>query len=265
MIHWTIAVPFMVCWTSAMVLVLVYNPDPQRPYREIVSWVHRCSAISLLALPALAALFNVHDYWMYLYNIREAFVWRPEDFRWMLVSAPAALSSRYTLPEQGKFNAAEKLNFIMVMVAIPIFAATGLWMWWHSHWISWLIHFFLAGMVTPLMLGHIFMATVNPGTRIGLSGMISGYVDRQWARHHYGLWYLERVALEEPPASPVLEAEPGTRQEDRPLSQEVSSLPSPAAPPTQATAELATPDASRGEGVTEASEGASSSSRPEHD
>jgi predicted RNA-binding Zn-ribbon protein involved in translation (DUF1610 family) len=41
------------------------------------------------------------------------------------------------------------------------------------------------------MLGHIYMATVNPDTRVGLKGIISGYVDRQWARHHYGLWYKE--------------------------------------------------------------------------
>ena len=46
-------------------------------------------------------------------------------------------------------------------------------------------------MVTPTMLGHIYMATVNPDTRVGLKGIISGYVDRQWARHHYGLWYKE--------------------------------------------------------------------------
>jgi hypothetical protein len=41
------------------------------------------------------------------------------------------------------------------------------------------------------MFGHIFMATLNPGTRVGLQGMISGFVDRQWAKHHYRRWYRE--------------------------------------------------------------------------
>ncbi len=35
------------------------------------------------------------------------------------------------------------------------------------------------------------MATINPDTRKGLPGMISGHVDRQWAKHHYTRWYRE--------------------------------------------------------------------------
>jgi cytochrome b subunit of formate dehydrogenase len=42
-----------------------------------------------------------------------------------------------------------------------------------------------------LMVGHVYMALINPGTKAGLKGMISGYVDRHWARHHYGRWYRE--------------------------------------------------------------------------
>ena len=48
----------------------------------------------------------------------------------------------------------------------------------------------LAAIATPLLLGHVFMATVNPDTRPGLRGMITGFVDREWARHHYHLWYV---------------------------------------------------------------------------
>ena len=53
----------------------------------------------------------------------------------------------------------------------------------------WIIHVSL-GLVAPLlMIGHIYMAVVNPDTRIGLSGMITGRVDRKWAMHHYARWY----------------------------------------------------------------------------
>jgi cytochrome b subunit of formate dehydrogenase len=41
------------------------------------------------------------------------------------------------------------------------------------------------------MFGHIYMAVVNPSTRVGLSGMFSGRVDREWAKHHYKRWYKE--------------------------------------------------------------------------
>jgi hypothetical protein len=57
--------------------------------------------------------------------------------------------------------------------------------------LAWLVHALLALLVTPTMLGHIYMATVNTETRAGLRGMVSGYVNRQWARHHYELWYRE--------------------------------------------------------------------------
>jgi hypothetical protein len=52
----------------------------------------------------------------------------------------------------------------------------------------------MAAAATPLILGHVFMATVNPDTRVGLSGMISGFVNRHWARHHYRRWYDENFA-----------------------------------------------------------------------
>ena len=53
----------------------------------------------------------------------------------------------------------------------------------------------MATVTTPLILKHVFMATVNPDTRVGLSGMISGFVNRHWARHHYRWWYDENFAL----------------------------------------------------------------------
>jgi cytochrome b subunit of formate dehydrogenase len=64
----------------------------------------------------------------------------------------------------------------------------------------------MAIIATPLIIGHIVMATLNPDTRTGLSGMISGYVDRKWAKHHYGRWYREHHEIvpesSEEPASP---------------------------------------------------------------
>jgi cytochrome b subunit of formate dehydrogenase len=61
----------------------------------------------------------------------------------------------------------------------------------HISILSWILHVGMAAIAAPLMLGHIFMATINPETRVGLSGMLTGYVDRHWARHHYTRWYRE--------------------------------------------------------------------------
>ena len=44
----------------------------------------------------------------------------------------AMLSPRVTLPHQGKFNAAEKLNFMSLTVTYPIYAATGITIWFFA-------------------------------------------------------------------------------------------------------------------------------------
>ena len=191
-VHWAIAIPFLVCYTTALVLVVVYNPDPLRPYREIVSWTHRISGVCLIVFPALAVLRSVGDLKVHFYNVKQAWVWVFADIKWLLLMGFAAISSRVKLPEQGKFNAAQKLNFMMVMSTYPIYIVTGLTMWISgTALLAWLIHFGLAVLATPFIFGHMFMATIPAGSRKGLQGMFSGLVDPHWAKHHHARWYRE--------------------------------------------------------------------------
>ena len=195
LLHWAIAMPFLLCWITALTLVVVYNPDPSRPFRDPLSWIHRISGTMLITLPLLALIRGRKDLHLHLYNIKTAWRWYLRDLKWLLLMLPATLIKRINLPEQDKFNAAEKINFILVMVAIPILAVTGLIMWMEDiPWISWLIHVSVAVVFTPVTLGHMYMAMINPETKKGITGMLSGYVDRDWAKHHYALWYKEEVA-----------------------------------------------------------------------
>lgn len=189
-LHWAIALPFLGCFLSALVLVFVYNPDPGRPYRQAVSAFHRLSGILLITLPVLAVSRSRHDFRIHFYNIRQAWIWVLSDAKWLALFALASVNRRISLPEQGKFNAAQKLNFMMVMSTYPFYLMTGLAMWVSgAALISWLVHFFMALVATPFLVGHIFMATVPRDTRTALQGMFSGLVDRQWARHHHARWY----------------------------------------------------------------------------
>lgn len=191
-VHWAIAIPFLVCYATALVLVVVYNPDPVRPYRELFAWAHRISGACLIVFPALAILRSVRDLKIHFYNIKQAWVWVFADIKWLLLMGFAAISSRVKLPEQGKFNAAQKLNFMMVMSTYPIYIATGLTMWMSgTALLAWLIHFGLAVLATPFIFGHMFMATIPASSRKGLQGMFSGFVDRHWAKHHHARWYRE--------------------------------------------------------------------------
>jgi formate dehydrogenase subunit gamma len=194
-LHWAIAVPFMVCYATALVLVAVYNPDPTRPYRALVSWTHRLSGLCLFILPLWTVLRHRRDFDLHFRNVRTAWRWRLEDVKWLILMGVSTIDKRVLLPDQGKFNAGEKLNFMFLTASYPLYIITGVLIWLPGvAFASWIVHISLAALATPLVFGHVFMAAVNPDTRVGLEGMISGYVDRLWAQHHYRHWYNEHFA-----------------------------------------------------------------------
>jgi formate dehydrogenase subunit gamma len=204
MIHWSIAVPFLVCFVSGVILKIFFNLSPGGGSlaREILRAAHRVGAAGLIFLPAASAVWNRKELAIHLDNIRKAWSWTLDDIKWLLLMGLAAVSSRFHLPEQHKFNAAEKLNFMMVMTTYPLFIASGLFLLMPGTWfLTWVAHVGVALLVTPLVLGHIYMATVNPDTRVGLSGMVSGHVDRKWAKHHYRKWYREHFESTEGPSA----------------------------------------------------------------
>jgi cytochrome b subunit of formate dehydrogenase len=65
----------------------------------------------------------------------------------------------------------------------------------------------MALMAMPLIGGHMYMAMVSRNGRPGLMGMVHGYVDRDWAKHHYAHWYKEHFKEEAEPQSVAVEEE----------------------------------------------------------
>jgi formate dehydrogenase subunit gamma len=198
-LHWSIAGPFMVCLATGIVLKLFFNHlHPRLSIHTVLQWVHRISGAGLFLLPAWSALRHRKDLALYRYNVKRAWTWTLDDLKWLALVAPATLSGKVKLPEQHKFNAGEKLNFMTLMLTYPILVATGLFLLVPGiHIIAWLAHLTVAILSAPLIFGHVFMAVVNPDTRVGLSGMFTGRVDREWARHHYAKWYRESFGEEE--------------------------------------------------------------------
>lgn len=193
MLHWAIAIPFMVCFATGITMKFFYPLHSPSLVPRVLSVIHRIAGCALAVLPALAIARNWRDYKVHIYNVKVGFSWTIDDLKWLFLVGPATVSKRIVLPEQRKFNAAERLNFMMVMVTYPLFVTTGFFLWWHGvdHFIPWIVHISLSLVAPLLMLGHIYMAVVNPSTRVGLSGMITGRVDREWAKHHYTRWYRE--------------------------------------------------------------------------
>ena len=59
-----------------------------------------------------------------------------------------------------------------------------------------------------LLVGHLYLAVINPATRHALRGMTLGTVDEQWARAHHAKWAAQRAeTLRE---TDSVRGEPGT-------------------------------------------------------
>ncbi|MFI5398466.1 MAG: formate dehydrogenase subunit gamma [Candidatus Binatia bacterium] len=245
LLHWAIAIPFLGCFVSAVVLIVVYNPllvaynpDPTRAYRYLFAWMHRGCGVGLILCPSLVLLASARHWRIHLYNVRQAWVWRFDDIKWLALMGPAALSKRIILPDQGKFNAAEKLNFMMVMVFPPLFVASGVLIWFPDStklgsFFPWIVHCGLVALAIPLILGHMIMATINPSTRVGLTGMITGFVSREWAAHHYARWFREQfpdlaqehAAGEQPHLQPAVHIATAARPQESEITPPVEHEP----------------------------------------
>jgi formate dehydrogenase gamma subunit len=231
-LHWALALPFMSCLVTALILVTVYNPHPARPFRWVFSWIHRSAGVCLAVLPLLTFARHREDLRVHVHNVRTAWTWTRDDLRWLLLMIPATLDKRIVLPHQGKFNAAEKINFMVLSVTYPLYVITGVLVWLPGvAYLSWLVHVLMAFNALPLVLGHVFMATVNRDTRAGLSGMVTGLVDRHWAKHHYRHWYDEHFGVEEAVGTTAAPAAEPARTEPVPCE----SAPDVADPPTPST------------------------------
>ncbi|MFQ5560808.1 MAG: cytochrome b/b6 domain-containing protein, partial [Nitrospinota bacterium] len=160
--------------------------------REEISRLHQISGFCLAILPATVLITHCRDFILFFKNIREGWLWTFDDMRWITLMPFSLISGKISLPDEDKFNAGEKINFIMTTVSYLVFSITGfLILTLDDPFIPAVIHVVLAVLTLPVIGGHIFMATINPATRQGLRGMITGYVDREWASHHYRRWFRE--------------------------------------------------------------------------
>ena len=100
----------------------------------------------------------------------------------------------------GKYNAGQKVLFWAIMAAIVVLLISGLIMWR-----AYFAEFFpipvlrlailahsVAGIgLILLILGHVYLAIWVRGS---ISGMVTGYVSKAWARQHHDRWAEELEA-----------------------------------------------------------------------
>ena len=94
--------------------------------------------------------------------------------------------------EIGKYNGGQKLLFWLSALAALGLLLTGVVMWFPELFgeglrqASWLLHDITFILFTLLIIGHIYLGIVEPGT---FKGMIEGTVSRDWAKLNHPAWY----------------------------------------------------------------------------
>jgi formate dehydrogenase subunit gamma len=112
-----------------------------------------------------------------------------EDREW-LGGIGARLLSGAPEPPPARFNAGQKVNFVLVCIMLAVLYVTGV-----DTIIAGTHHNLIFGghklatiALSVLVAGHLYMAFVNRATRPALRGMLTGEVDREWAHKHYPRW-----------------------------------------------------------------------------
>lgn len=122
-----------------------------------------------------------------------------DDRRWL---HPARILTRRPAPPVGRFNAGQKLNARLALFGLIGLYLSGIYLIVFGRAAFGHLHGPFALLTTALIVGHIFMAVVNPSTRHALRGMTLGSVNRAWAEHHHPRWVEEMDAQEATTALP---------------------------------------------------------------
>lgn len=190
LLHWGFALPQIVLMITGGWLLATASYSGESAIKVKLVMIHKVAAVCFILIPFL--VFMRGDAETLIKNIRLALSWNRTDFLWLFRSVMKLVIPSTSLPAVGKFNAGQKINILIVMILGTAFVGSGLLMWFlHGVLLAWIIHVVAFLMVVFMVLGHVYMAILNPSTRPSFWAIINGHVDREWANHHHPHWAKE--------------------------------------------------------------------------
>lgn len=182
--HWLTAVAFFSMLLSGIAI------GRSGSFRSLMYAWHLASAGALLA--GLALLILGGDRRALAQTSRDLRRLDGSDRRW-LEAFPGVMLAGDPEPPAGRFNAGQKLNFLLISLLLALLFASGIEtivFGTHGNLIFG-VHKLATVGACALVGGHLYMAVVNPATRPALRGMLTGDVDEAWAAGHHPLWVAE--------------------------------------------------------------------------
>ncbi|MFH0908071.1 MAG: DUF6079 family protein [bacterium] len=184
-LHWVNAIPFLLLMlTGGIMLASRFSHLDRELFSSTVVLHKMCALVWLCGLP-LTVLASAKPHWA---HIRTMFTWGVADAIWMIQSIRSLYNKKAVIPPADRFNTGQKINACLVMLYYFGFATTGLLMFWKGTILfPWYVHTSLFFAAMGSVGGHLFLALINPSTRIALAGIFHGWAPMKYVGHHHAL------------------------------------------------------------------------------
>ena len=180
-VHWLLAIAFFSLLVSGLIV------GRRGTFHDVMYAWHLASA-GVLVL-GVALIVGAGNKRALARTARDLGSFDAEDRKWLRALPPRLLAGAAE-PPAARFNAGQKVNFVLVCVLLLILYVSGVdtIVVGTHHNLIFGGHKVATFALGALVTGHLYMACVNQSTRPALRGMLSGEVDREWARKHYPRW-----------------------------------------------------------------------------
>lgn len=155
--------------------------------------IHRFIAYPFTVLSLVVLLLGTpRSFFQWL---KDCFSWSREDWQFIKDFPREFFVLPVKLPEQGRFNAGEKVNSLLTILGSLVIIITGWTMArpeaFSPAWVAWAhpLHSFTALLLGGVLLGHVYLAILHPRSRESIWGMLRGTVSTHFAASHHGKWY----------------------------------------------------------------------------
>ena len=156
--------------------------------------VHRVAAVGLIVSPIISFLLNPKEIWE---TLKYAYSWKASDLKFFGEFIKEFFGGHAHYEPQGKYNQGEKLNIVLQSMGWLLFIVSGIVLWRFEDFspevgmIALIGHDIAFIFTLAYAIGHIYLSLFHPVTKPALEGMLTGYVDEEYAKNHHPLWYNE--------------------------------------------------------------------------
>lgn len=188
--HWLVAISFILTTLSGLGF---FHPG--------FYWLTNLfgGAVWARILHPYFAAFLVLSFLVWLFRLRHYLGITKEDRKWAGEISAIMRNKMDAAPPVGKFNFGQKMLSSAMFVLILLLLASGICIWqpWFAddfsvptRRIAVVVHFLSASAVILAFIVHVYAAIWTSGS---ISGMVRGWVSKDWALAHSELWYKKMI------------------------------------------------------------------------